>query len=849
MGGGKNDAQLYEGKTSVDRIAFVSNFAEATGTFNLKANTTYYLYVPTDQSNYDFFCLHSFSFASDYYFETKKHIASSSKTTFTQTVKGGSSSTYTAKAYGDLKKVSVDNKGKVSWSGNGGAIVVTAKDNTASDTDDGSSDSYVITVPYATHEWNFRDDNISYAKMTASTSDWDVTYKVRQYDTNRALTYLNVPVMANGTALDGTNALYFPATAGLLINSDADGMGSNIYEWKNDVNYDGMTLNEQLALDYTQANRVGLLTLYKNSTLTIPNLKKGQYIRIKWERYGPGKGDDITATNVTDLNGKEITTPFNLGSLNKDLGYEFFIVKSDGNVSFTPIDDGWINIYDITVDNTMPKTDMRLVEDNKNNYVHPRTYTGKDAVNYSTNFGYLRISSALGAQYSATVKQGNGKISYSITNDGKLNITGGQGILTITQEGINNGYTLDRKVTDLTIYEKKTVSKTYPFTWDLANSKTTADGFKGDQWKRNTDGSFSLNAKSWNYFNGSDLQQDANGTDINETADLGIDVPRDKDNSLTVKPKQGLAFGSNDSQVLTIPQVKSGFKAYILATIGTDGSIAQNGTTLKGTPYYNDKTKQIFIIDGSGSDINLTVKNATIEKIGVTGTFKKFNTYNGKSYTTEYRDHNERYDLTTIFTNGQAPVTAEYIASVDNDNHLAKTTLISVAPAKTGVLLTCTATEGVNAVPLFVKDVNTTEDTPSGNLLKGSLTETSTLASGTNYIFTRVSYHLDKDGKIADGAEGKESTLGFYRVATNDDSSLAANKAYLHIPTSSPAKSFYVIEGLGNDGTTTDITAIDTANRPQAGQGAYYTLTGSRLNGRPSRPGIYVHNGKKVIIK
>ena len=327
-------------------------------------------------------------------------------------------------------------------------------------------------------------------------------------------------------------------------------------------------------------------------------------------------------------------------------------------------------------------------------------------------------------------------------------------------------------------------------------------------------------------------------------------MPRDKDNSLTVKLGKGLSFGNNDSQVLTIPQVKSGFKAYLLAVVGTNGSsISQNGKTLTGATYYKDKNKQIFVIDGTGSDISLTVKNATIEKIGVTGTFKKFNTYNGKSYATEYRDHNERYDLTGIFTNGQAPVTAEYIANVDNDNHLAKTTPISVAPANTGVLLTSTATENVNAVPLFVKDVNTTEDTPQGNLLMGSTTPTGTLAAGgTNYIFTRVTYHLDKDGKIADDAQGKESTLGFYRVATNDDSSLPANKAYLHIDGAHAAKSFYVIEGLFNGSTATDITAID-ADKPQAEQGCYYTLTGSRLNGRPTHPGIYVHNGKKVIIK
>lgn len=791
-----------------------------------------------------FLCL-SAAAQGSIYFEKKSYVATTNYNgSYTQTVKGGTGAKYSVQKEGELN-AGVDQNGKVWWGGPGGAVIVTATLN-------GQSASYVITVPYSTHAWKFTDDNISYNKMTANTSDWNVTYKVRQYDDKRTPIYVNGPVMVNGTVMDGDNAYYIHSTAGLLIKSDVGGMGSNILGWNPGVDYDNMNLDQRLALKYTQANKAGLLTLKQNTTLTIPNLKKGQYVRIKWFRYAPDKGDHVQATNTTDLYGKNITTTFHLGSGYRDFGYEFFIVKDNGNVSFTPTDDGWINIYDITVANTMPSTDMRLVEigmevaDEK--IVNPRTYTSNTTVNYSKKFGVLHTSSCMDVKYSATRKEGN--INYSISNDGVLSVNGGQGILTIIQEGITDGYTLDRKVTDITIYEKKTVSKTYPFTWDLANNKTAASSFIGSQWKKNDDGSLSLNAKSWDYYEGNDLQKAANGTDINETADLGIAVPRDKDNSLTVKLGKGLSFGNNDSQVLTIPQVKSGFKAYLLAVVGTNGSsISQNGKTLTGATYYKDKNKQIFVIGGTGSDISLTVKNATIEKIGVTGTFKKFNTYNGKSYATEYRDHNERYDLTGIFTNGQAPVTAEYIANVDNDNHLAKTTPISVAPANTGVLLTSTATENVNAVPLFVKDVNTTEDTPQGNLLMGSTTPTGTLAAGgTNYIFTRVTYHLDKDGKIADDAQGKESTLGFYRVATNDDSSLPANKAYLHIDGAHAAKSFYVIEGLFNGSTATDITAID-ADKPQAEQGCYYTLTGSRLNGRPTHPGIYVHNGKKVIIK
>lgn len=855
-GTGTADAHIYEGTTQKGTISYKANYAEASNSFDLEAGKTYYLYVPTDTKNYDIFCLNSFTFESQYYFANKSVRVDNGTKNYTQAVKGGDGSSYTLNAYGNLT-ASVDDSGTVSWSGDGGALVVTASFN-------GSSDSYVITVPYSTHEWDFR--NVELKDLKANTTDWAVTYKVRQFDQNsKALTYLNVPVMANGTAIDGNNALYVPATAGLLFNSVANGFGTKITSWNN-IDFDGLTLDEQYALTYDKVKEVSLVSMYKGSVMTIPNLKKGQYIRMKWRRYSPNKGDHIQATNVTDLDGQSIDNTFNVGvpaRLDKgDYGYEFFIVKEDGDVTFKQMDEGWTDIYDIKVadekgimtDGNL-QTDLRLIENNKTDYAKTIVYSGSTTVTYSQETGILHIMSCMANGSDGTVKYSvkrkDGNVNATMSENGELSITGGQGILTITQEGINQGYTLDRKMTDVTVYEKKKVTKEYPFTWDFTNNKTTADAFTGgDEWTKISDGTFALNAKSWNYFQGNDLQKAANGTDIPETQDLGIDVPHDKDNSLTVELGKGLKFGANDNQVLTIPQVPTKYKAYILATVDNNGSIKKDVTTLSGETYYADKSKTIFVIDGNDNDINLTVKNALIEKIGVTGTFKTFNVYNGKSYATEYRDHNERYDLTDIFTNGKT-VEAQIVKSVEDDEHLAKTSTIKIAPKETGVILTCSATDDVNAIPLFVKDVNSEESTIENNMLKGTLEETDQLESnGVNYVFTRVSYDLDKDGKIVDGDNGKQSTLGFYRVAANDDSNLAAHKAYLHVPSSMPAKNFYVIEGIFDNGDTpTSIVSVSDNVGPSMDEGCYYTLTGIRMSSRPTRAGIYIHNGKKIVIK
>jgi len=46
-----------------------------------------------------------------------------------------------------------------------------------------------------------------------------------------------------------------------------------------------------------------------------------------------------------------------------------------------------------------------------------------------------------------------------------------------------------------------------------------------------------------------------------------------------------------------------------------------------------------------------------------------------------------------------------------------------------------------------------------------------------------------------------------------------------------------------------DATAISTVGADAKADNAYYNLMGVKFNGMPSAPGIYIHNGKKVVIK
>ena len=120
----------------------------------------------------------------------------------------------------------------------------------------------------------------------------------------------------------------------------------------------------------------------------------------------------------------------------------------------------------------------------------------------------------------------------------------------------------------------------------------------------------------------------------------------------------------------------------------------------------------------------------------------------------------------------------------------------------------------------------------SGNELQGVDYETAQDANTTYYVLSKK----DSNG------------LGFYKLArkkSNDDPiNLGANKAYLAVANSTNAPEFI---GFG-DGTQTGIGHTEITEITEKA-GAWYTLSGVRLNAKPTQKGVYIHNGKEVVIK
>lgn len=93
---------------------------------------------------------------------------------------------------------------------------------------------------------------------------------------------------------------------------------------------------------------------------------------------------------------------------------------------------------------------------------------------------------------------------------------------------------------------------------------------------------------------------------------------------------------------------------------------------------------------------------------------------------------------------------------------------------------------------------------------------------------------------------------GEFRLVANNDSRVSPNKAVLKVPNSlftgnpSAARSF-AISGIEDQDEATAISAA-LNDGPATGNDAWYSISGQRID-QPTAPGIYIRNGKKVIVK
>lgn len=858
--------------------------------------------------------------------------------------------------------------GKLTNISGSGAIQVIAKSNNSD-----LEAEYVLTVgcdPSKKKVWDFYNNPLTLtpkgllgdtpqpigdARTTTAESavydkaNWKYKYKSYKYEDGK-LTYYKEPLYAYAFPVDGDNALLIQETAGLQFTCDAEKFG--IQNHADNIHF----RNVKFA---------------SGSTLTIPQLKKNQYVMIYWDPYAGGEGKSgstFTATNVMDLEGREVNKTFVTTGIASDWynpsdgvgaepwGATSFQVKEDGDVTFTIADNGWNDIVKIVVDNTYD-TPFRIAT---NNYEAGKGFQGKKICSANHNnmllagegirvSGYpqeTRSMSAATPDFKIThgadlvekediVEYSKGGVPYKLI---KLTAKAGMhGNVLVTQTiygNVLNGagevdtsirYAFEKSEAWLVVGD--VTQQTYPHTWDFTkyncnwknesdgNTKATrierSDCYNPGDWGdgKNTGKGFGVQSVSdyWSdvsapaidkplFANGSELSY--KGNSLKETAGLGIIL---SDNNLTGGPitetnnanfviaNSNINFDKDrlgttcltlsGDDAIKIPNVNAGMYIFLhcnqaegskLSVTSSAGDNAiqqgwQNNDELINQ--FNPKNGVwVFKVKQAGDVI---VKGLSqIYHIAVTDQVKTFSKV-GKA--TESRDCFIDYSQSGVYTkNSLTAYHAKSSAQYDNQKNIISLEKIDVMkPETAGLLLYNDYKTAVNGkevttehesnfdVPLFAPAVNieasafgkNENNKQASSPLKAHVAASTMDPSDADvnrFIFTNVVYDRNDASETK-----KEKDLGFYIVRKQGN--MKANQAYLELPTSlfnttSAAKQYVRLAFEDINDTPTGIDSVPTDTLPRLESGVYYTLNGVRLASKPQQKGIYILNGKKVVI-
>ena len=329
---------------------------------------------------------------------------------------------------------------------------------------------------------------------------------------------------------------------------------------------------------------------------------------------------------------------------------------------------------------------------------------------------------------------------------------------------------------------------------------------------------------------------------------------------------------------------------------------SQSGKTelFTNTPVENESGYSFYQVPDTENEWILAVKNTTgstnhltftlngwiVKKVSVSTDPKSVNI---KGYASESRNHAIDASLLPFFTGKE--MKSYLVSNPDYAGHTITLTDVSesptyVIPANTGYVIFDETDKNVldvfdeeSGFHLFVPDMHDDEEsegkfasvTTNNEFMvpvleqrtgENKLMSFSADGKKTNYVLSYKWYDLKPDGSIK-GTQHVGDEM-FYRVS-REGINLRANSAYLVLDTdkvglntsqgsiqgaTNPAKFTFVFSDW-ND-TPSVPTAIEEANSVETfdpSNGEWYNMNGQKLNGIPATKGLYIVNGKKVLVK
>lgn len=278
-----------------------------------------------------------------------------------------------------------------------------------------------------------------------------------------------------------------------------------------------------------------------------------------------------------------------------------------------------------------------------------------------------------------------------------------------------------------------------------------------------------------------------------------------------------------------------------LNTLGVD--------SLKKIPNSNNNCVSVYRLGDTTKDLTFCVQDCKLYRIAIVKDNKTIGSAeNGYiKYATYSQSYPVDYNLNKSLNGTE--VTA-YSVSADYQSNATFVNFTELpnnqSASDEGVILKTSGKLG-ESHPIFTTDVNTTPKKPASNALVGTGDEATKFDDAKkdgcqNYILTTRYFHLDKDenqsGGVIDGTQ-----QCFYKWVRGD---AKRNFAYLQLknPSNANAKTVIYLDWFGD---TTGIHDMTAPSQVTSGK-TYYTLDGRKVTS-PTQKGIYIINGKKIIIK
>lgn len=285
----------------------------------------------------------------------------------------------------------------------------------------------------------------------------------------------------------------------------------------------------------------------------------------------------------------------------------------------------------------------------------------------------------------------------------------------------------------------------------------------------------------------------------------------------------------------------NGNKMFNLNTLGVE--------SIRTFTNSNNNSVSVYQLGNTAKDLTFCVQDCKLYRIAIVKDNKTIGSADKDyiKYATYSQSYPVDYTLNAIL-NGTA-VTA-YSVSADYQSNATSVNFTELPDNQSasgeGVILKTSGNLG-ESHPIFTTDVNTTPQKLTSNALVGTGDEATKFGNAKkegfqNYILTTKYFHLDENenqsGEVIDGNQ-----QCFYKWVKGD---VKSNFAYLQLknPSNANAKTVIYLDWFGD---TTGIHGMTAPSQVTSGK-TYYTLDGRKVTS-PTQKGIYIINGKKIIIK